>query len=344
MIAFRVDGNSNIGMGHMSRCVSIYKELEKRGEECLFISSRDTDTTYFEKSGINVCQLVMDGPLGWSVDETISLIKQYEVVLLIIDSYRITSEDIAKLKKETRILYFDDIYNYEANADITINCNIDATREPYGTVNGKNKKVYTGVQYFPLRQDFFPYIGKPIRTTINNVLVSTGGTDPAHCSLEIIRTLVEFSMVNFHVLIGAYYPQKYIEEIVQFAAEHENIKIVKWGGTIEKTIANCDLVISSGSSTVFEALSIGVPCITFQFAENHRTECEELDRLQMAPFIGQYNVSDKVETNKKLKKFFQCELSYSERLRQYNTYCNVFDGKGLERIANIICGELNDVV
>ena len=171
-------------------------------------------------------------------------------------------------------------------------------------------------------------------------MITTGSTDPYHCAYQIMKSLSAYDYITFYLLIGAFYSSGYMDKITCFAQEHQNIEIVRWGGDIAKTIANCDLVISSGSSTVFEALSIGVPCITFQFADNHKTECNELNKLKIAPFAGIYDSFDSKGTNEKLKDIFQKELEYDVRLSRFNIYSKTFDGKGLERITSIICNEL----
>lgn len=37
-VAVRADGNSNIGLGHIQRCLALSSQLQKRGVEVLFIT------------------------------------------------------------------------------------------------------------------------------------------------------------------------------------------------------------------------------------------------------------------------------------------------------------------
>ena len=50
MIAIRADCNSEIGMGHVMRCLSVADSLKTLGEEVCFIVSKDTDTSFFFNS------------------------------------------------------------------------------------------------------------------------------------------------------------------------------------------------------------------------------------------------------------------------------------------------------
>lgn len=45
MIVFRADGNSEIGSGHVMRCLSIAEVARDLGEECIFITSSDDMTS-----------------------------------------------------------------------------------------------------------------------------------------------------------------------------------------------------------------------------------------------------------------------------------------------------------
>ena len=336
MIAFRADGNKDIGMGHLMRCSTLYKGLIKKGEKALFLVSPDSDTSFLDASGFESFKLKDPGPRGWSVEETISFIERTGTDLLVVDSYRITGEELSALRKHVRLAYIDDLYSYDADADIIININIDAREELYAGKGDDGRKICAGIKYYPLREEFFPYIASPIRKEVKTVLITTGSTDPFHCAYQITDTLKSFSDIRFIVLIGAFYPEAYTEELKTLIDHSENVTALSWGGNIAETLSECDLLVSSGSSTVLEALSVGVPCITFQFAENHRTECDELQKLQMAPFAGVYDSCSSTDTNDRLIQIFRAELEYETRKNRHNIFAGVFDGKGAERITKIL--------
>lgn len=339
MIAIRADGNMDIGMGHLMRCMCIAQELVQMEVKVIFLPSPDTEIDILLRQGFQVLQLKEIRTLGWDLKETLNIIQQKKIDLLIVDSYRTSLEDFKALRKYTKVLYLDDLYSYDADVDIIINCNIDADCRMYFNSQIKDRKVFAGIEYFPLRKEFDQYLNNPIREKIANVLITTGSTDPFRCIYQITKSLTIgcFPQINFNVLLGKFYPESYIKELKNHLAQEKNVYFISWGGDIAKIISTCDLVISSGSSTVFEALSIGVPCITFQFAENHNTECVELDKLGMAPWAGIYDFIQDEATNKHLRELFIMEFDFSIRKLQYNAFSQKFNGKGLQRIIEIIC-------
>ena len=56
-IGIRADGNAQIGMGHLMRCMSIAKALEKQGVECLFLTTGSQAGLFLAERGF-ACQVL----------------------------------------------------------------------------------------------------------------------------------------------------------------------------------------------------------------------------------------------------------------------------------------------
>lgn len=51
IIAIRADGNETLGMGHLMRCMSIAKALEKRGAQCVFFVAQEQAGVFIREKG-----------------------------------------------------------------------------------------------------------------------------------------------------------------------------------------------------------------------------------------------------------------------------------------------------
>ena len=110
MIFFRVDGNENIGTGHLMRCISIASELEKKGEPYKFIVSDDDSAEFLSRFDISCICLHSDWKdLDSEVEQIKDVLAEYGNTVLLIDSYYVTKEYFKEIKKLAKIFYIDDL-------------------------------------------------------------------------------------------------------------------------------------------------------------------------------------------------------------------------------------------
>lgn len=339
MIGFRVDGNFQIGMGHYIRCSGIARSLEASGNGVLFIPSKDSDPSYLRKNGFKYKQLKKDGLIGWNAEEVCEIIEENRISVLLVDSYRISNESFCLLKQYCKVVYLDDLDFYGCDVDVVVNFNIGADRKKYLEYTFLAREVYTGISYYPLRKEFNGKRKKNINKQVRSVLITSGSTDPVRCVYQIMQAIgpLSYPEIEFRLLIGLFYSEKYKNELLSEMSVYPNVKIILWSADISDELASVDLLISSGSSTVIEALSLNVPCITYQFADNHHIECIQLQQLLFADWAGEYLEGQENEiTNMKMRELFDSELCFEKRVRQSKRFSTLFDGKGLQKIVEII--------
>ncbi len=340
MIGIRVDGNSSIGTGHLSRCLSIAAAIKKKGTEILFICSGDTQTGIIEEAGFPVKTINGSTYDKWCIAEETECIRSLNITTLFIDSYYVRQEHMRLLHRNTKIVYLDDLNMYDYDADAVINYNIEANEGMYSCTENNERKIYTGVRYFPLKESLSSGGGKDIRAAAEKVLLSTGGTDPFACTDKILSALAaDYKNIVFYVILGLFFDEKYKTYMSEKYSQFSNIVFLKWGQDMKKLYLDSDIFIAPGSTTVYEALSVGTPCISFKFAENHEGECISLDKLGITPYAGDFSEACDDE---KLKMIFSEELQYSRRKERSNRFRRLFDGEGAGRIADIVIGINNE--
>lgn len=337
MIGIRADGNKKIGMGHIMRCLCIAEALRDIGCNVVFICAKDSHIEIVKQKQFPVYILENESLNISEIKLLEKLLSNDKLTSVLVDSYDVTPDYFHLLHKLTNIIYIDDLNLFDYDVDIIINYNIEAKIEDYISTAYKSRKAYTGVRYFPLRKELFVNENKDIRTNVKNVLLTTGSSDPYNCTKRILDSIEpdKYPDINFSALLGLFYSNHYKEKLKQDFSCFKNVEFFPWGQNMAQLYIRSDLVISPGSTTVYEALSLNTPCITFQFADNQYLECINLETMGIASCGGIYNSSGNNDDSK-MRELFISELEYETRLKHSRIYTKLFDCRGAMRIAKII--------
>lgn len=351
MVVIRADANSKIGMGHVMRCLSVADALVKRGEEVLFVTADDTPVPLLTKKGIpyrvlhtDYADMEAELPELWEVlrelpqgaESPEEALPQRNTFILV-DSYYVTEKYLAALKKRITTIYMDDIYAFSYPVDMLINYNI------YGEEMGYEKdaafadtKLLLGTEYVPLREEFSA--GEQQRTAADGgILITTGGSDSFNLAGQLLMEAMKYDALKekeYHAVSGSLNP--HIGELQALAEKHENIHIHCNVTNMAELMAESEVALSAGGSTLYELCAMGVPVIAFSFAENQ----ERLVQTFVKRGIAQYGGNYRTDGNKMIQNTIAGleTLLENENLRaEYRKKARTLvDGKGAVRIAEAI--------
>lgn len=365
MVVIRADANSKIGMGHVMRCLSVVDALVKRGEEVLFVTADDMPVPLLTKKGVpyrvlhtdyadmevelpELWEVLRELPQGPGVPE--AALPQRNTSILV-DSYYVTEKYLAALKSRITTIYMDDIYAFSYPVDMLINYNI------YGEEMGYEKdaafadtKLLLGTEYVPLREEFSAGAGyvqsrKVLSLGAVNVppaadggiLITTGGSDSFNLAGQLLMEAMKYDALKekeYHVVSGSLNP--HIGELQALAKKHENIHIHCNVTNMAELMAESEVALSAGGSTLYELCAMGVPVIAFSFAENQ----ERLVQTFVKRGIAQYGGNYRTDGNKMIQNTIAGleTLLEDENLRtEYRKKARTLvDGKGAGRIAEAI--------
>ncbi len=341
-VAFRVDGSTSIGMGHITRCLSLAKEFKSNNYKVYFISKYDKGTYVIRNNGFEVIKLKNNSSksvkgfyygdkrdLEYEVKEIIKAIKLYNIQLLIVDSYNVTEKYFLELKNNINKLgYIDDINKFTYPVDILINGNI------YGEIMDykkyfSNEIMLLGSRYNLIRDEFKNLPNKKINKEIKDVMITTGGSDPYNITTNIINMFSDTKQLNdvrLHTVVGRGFTNK--KELKVLANKNNNIILYEDVKYMSKIMLKCDLAISSGGSTLYELCSTGTPTITFIIADNQINNVEYMKRRGYMDTLGWY--SDITKEN--LLKMINNLYGYKKRFTLSKKTRNLVDGNGTKRI------------
>lgn len=373
MVVIRADANSKIGMGHVMRCLSVADALIKRGEEVLFVTADDTPVPLLTKKGVPyrvlhtdyadmeaelpglLCILQELTQRAELPEEVLSrMSSQRKDIAILVDSYYVTEKYLAALKKRITTIYMDDIYAFSYPVDMLINYNI------YGEEMGYEKdaafadtKLLLGANYVPLREEFSAGAGyvqsrKELSLGAANVtpaeeggiLITTGGSDSFNLAGQLLMEAMKYDALKekeYHVISGSLNP--HIGELQALAQKHENIHIHCNVTNMAELMAESEVALSAGGSTLYELCAVGVPVIAFSFAENQ----ERLVQTFVKRGIAQYGGNYRTDGNKMIQNTIAGlqKLCGDEALKtEYRRKAlQLVDGRGAERIAEALLSE-----
>lgn len=332
MILFRSDGNSDIGSGHIMRCLSIADAIQDNDEKCVFVTSCNQSADFIRSKGYICYSLDSDyRNMDEELHRFIALIEKLHPQRIVIDSYFVTEKYLMSLRELSVIVYIDDLNAFDYPVDMLINYNIYGEDVLYPS----GKKYVLGTKYVPLRKEFQNIEVKSINATIKNVLVSTGGADPEHVALMFLKKLkVEHKFENkrFLVLVGGM--NRDSDKIKLLAEDMPNVKICKNVTDMRSLMLGCDIAISAAGSTQYELCACGVPTISYVLADNQILGSQTFEKRGIIMNAG--DCRDNPFFFEELFRLlvdmedFKIREKYSKKMRM------LVDGKGAARLADSI--------
>lgn len=332
MIVIRADGNNNIGMGHIGRCLSIAKALKKYDEEVLWIISCDSDAESINSEGIHFIRSSEDSRSVFN-SALKACLSDNNVTSVLVDSYNISDSELDLMSAVTSVYYLDDLNMFDYNVCGIINYNFEADEMMYANTNFEQRKLFLGTKYFPLNVELWDAPKCTIKNNVERVMLTSGSTDPICCIDKILSKIdpSRFRDIEFNILIGKFFDDGYRSKLLKKYSYSANVVFVEWGRSIVDLYNNVDILIAPGATMVFEALALNIPCMSFMFVDNQKAQCEIMDAMKIVPFLGDFRnnvirIADK----------FEDMLKYERRVRAQKLSSNLIDGCGAQRIAEIL--------
>ncbi len=349
MIGIRADANREIGLGHIMRCLSIADALKAVEQEVCFILADDSAAELLKGRGqeyhiLNSAYNRMEEEL-----ETLqNFLEELEIKLLLIDSYQVTEQYLLRIKNLVKTIYMDDIPKLAYPVDGIINYNIYGEDMPYQKLalkwagNGKvEQQFWLGPAYAPLRQQF-QGIDYKVRSIVENVLITTGGSDKYNLAGSILEAalsaddIAEYARtLHYHVVSGVFNP--HFPMLEEMARKYPNIHLYQNVINMAELMQKCDVAITAGGSTMYELCAVGVPIICFSFVDNQELIVENFYKKHLVAYGGNYLKEKEAFTGNVIRALATLIKSEKSRQEFSRKARQLIDGQGAARIAAALC-------
>ncbi len=338
-IAIRADADTQMGAGHLMRCLALAQAFQDAGGRAVFLI---TDLPHALRSRLERERaeiVAIQATRGTKVDaeQTGDRAREFDAEWAVVDGYQFGGEYQRHLKQAgLKLLALDDYVHADHYwADLVLNQGLHARESDYPH-HEPHTRLLCGPRYALLRREFLPHQDsrKDIAERATRVLVTMGGGDAPDTTSRVIGALRALGPreLEVKVVVGALNPrqqrlQRELPGGFQLASGDGMAALMRWA----------DLAIAAAGGTCWELLFVGVPSLVVIQAENQRRNAEELHRRELAVNLGcadQLNSRHIAAQVGSLLDSRERRESMSQRGRE------LVDGRGAKRVLRALAGRL----
>ena len=274
-VVFRTDSSTQIGSGHLMRCLTLATALREKGANCAFIcrSHPNNLTSLVRQKGFTVYELPqgteprssddLGVPLEVDAQQTQAILGELGLVdWLVVDHYGIDASWEQSLRPWVkRIFVIDDLANRPHDCDVLLDQNYTPQQNRYDGLVPPQCSLLLGPQYALLRSEFIAAREKLEREgrppfDPRKVLVFFGGVDANNHTtkaLEILYSMGEFAP---EVVIGAGCPHQdqVMVQMKHFPEGQLHVQTDK----MAEIMLRCSWYFGAGGSVTWERMCLGL--------------------------------------------------------------------------------------
>jgi UDP-2,4-diacetamido-2,4,6-trideoxy-beta-L-altropyranose hydrolase len=314
-VAFRVDANKTLGMGHLNRCLSIAKQLKIKNINPIFIVRNQVAVEFIHKFDYEVVII----PRG--ENEIIFLkeiLKFRKCKILIIDSKRKTVKKIIeKLKSCSKIILIDNVINSKF-VDLII---LPGIKEQFKIIP---KNSICGSDYILLNPNFKKFT----KQRNKRILLTTGSSDKICITIRVLKGFLKMKKpFNLDIVIGPLFSNH--EIIKKIIYNDKRFKIIESPGNLSEVLATNSIGIMTFGITVYEAAVQKLPTFLISHSDENTKSAQKIEKYGCSKFIGKY---DKIDYEKLANDTILASKNTS-LLKKMSIATNHFDENGAKRTA-----------
>ena len=342
-IGFVVSGSFSKGMGHVYRSLTIAMHLIEH-EIYFFIMESDREAVEIVKSNFFRIITFTD---EWDLIEKV---KHNRIDAIINDTRGMSINLVEKLRKMGLKL----ININEINPRVASQCDlvINPEFEFHGYADSSRTLYLAGYQYNIIRDDVLMFPVKPMPASINTIVITMGGSDPEEVSYKVLTYINEIPFLknkDIYVVIGKFFDTEHVNKIENLTHkmndEGYKVSLVMNTKFMGYYLYNADLLITSNSSTVYDAVALETLSIVISKVKEEITHL--FSKLSGATaYLGYHedanfhkfkNATQKLcEDIENRKYYYNTLVEYAKHIRDgqrivYNTIRRVIGGDKYER-------------
>lgn len=339
---FRVDGGNvyGVAMGHVYRCLKAADYFSNKGHDIIFFMKNFPKG--IEKVDNKYSVEIMPTYISLNSERKFILDKIDQNDVYMCDTRGIDNAYIESFKDKVSLFcYFDDIGVKELHPDIIVNPSPFADYCLYEKIN--TCQYLLGLEYFILDTRIYQKKKDKFPTKIEKLLFSFGGADPQDITYKLMQSLPDsFKNYDIAIVIGCAYDnekERCLREIVSLLTDSGfKINICKDVDSLYPLLLEADVACVAGGDTCIESIFTGTPPLIIASINYEQKTALYLQKKQVALSVG-FIENDDIKTI-----IANIEKAINDRniiLKLFSTGKDLVDGKGLQRLGEVINSKLS---
>ena len=353
---------SCIGSGHVMRCRTLARELQRRGADVTFVCRRQSgdlinllesefsvlalpEQILASTNGLNgrdlyrswlgctqqqdaaQCLEVLEkagiNSVNWIVADHYGLDICWEVQLL---------EGLSGSDAAPKLLVIDDLADRSHQADLLLDQNfvVEAIEQRYHGLVPPYCRQLLGPHYALLGPEYTQLHSLvPPRSELRRVLVFFGGVDPANLTSRALEALLDSELAHLavDVVLGPQSPHRQaVEELI---SRRPNTTLHSSLPSLAGLIVRADLAIGAGGSTTWERIALRLPSLVVTFGRDQAPIAKALDKAGYIQLLGDATIVSAKQILSVLKKVMQSNWP------QPSAHNVLVDGKGTMLVSDL---------
>lgn len=310
-IVIRVDASVLVGSGHVMRCLTLARRLQKQhGADVAFVM-RDLAGNFINKvqangfkvlvlprvaeyQGLSGYEKWLTVPAERDAEDTLKVIKGYTASIdrLVVDSYALDYRWENRLRPITNeIMVIDDLANRKHDCDVLLDQNFYLNKsQRYKGLVPEHCSLLLGPEHALLREEFYE-VKKHLRKrdgNVRHILVFYGGSDLTDETSKAIQALVllhkEYNKISVDVVTGQSNPHK--QKVEEMCSQHDFIRYDCQVDNMAELMNTADLMLGAGGTTTWERLFLQLPAIVTAIADNQIEICHDCAAAGLITYLG----------------------------------------------------------
>jgi UDP-2,4-diacetamido-2,4,6-trideoxy-beta-L-altropyranose hydrolase len=349
--AFRVDASSQMGGGHVMRCLTLAVELIAAGASVDFIVAAITDPlrALVRRAGVRLMEI--DPPAGiantdgeWDRASWPEPVQHEDAVRtaaqlagsrcdwLVVDHYQLDRRWEAAMRPHAgRVAVIDDLANRPHACELLLDQTYGREVADYLPHTGADAELLIGARYALLRPEFAR--ARPTALArhlapgqVGRVLVSLGMTDVGALTEVAARAVLATTEAHIDIALGSAAPT--LSALRAFAATQPRVTLHVDSDQVCALMVEADLAIGAAGTTSWERCCLGLPSLTFVTAGNQRVIAAKLAAA------GAIRLLDALDVEAMGEAIAELSADTAGRVRLAQASAEICDGEGATRVAS----------